>query len=58
MAGRVTIAEVDELVAVGALDPDEVHLPGIFVQRVVHVPEHATSSSSARRAPGRHKQGA
>ena len=41
MAGRVTIAEVDELVPVGALDPDEVHLPGIFVQRVVHVPVHA-----------------
>jgi len=41
MAGRVTIAEVDELVPVGALDPDSVHLPGIFVQRVVHVPEHA-----------------
>jgi len=40
MAGRVTIAEVDELVAVGALDPDEVHLPGIFVQRVIHVPVH------------------
>ena len=41
MAGRVTIAEVDELVPAGALDPDHVHLPGIFVQRVVHVPEHA-----------------
>ena len=41
MAGRVTIAEVEELVPVGALDPDAVHLPGIFVQRVVHVPEHA-----------------
>ena len=41
MAGRVTVAEVDELVPVGALDPDDVHLPGIFVQRVVHVPEHA-----------------
>jgi len=40
MAGRVTIAEVDELVPVGALDPDEVHLPGIFVQRIIHVPEH------------------
>lgn len=40
MAGRITIAEVDELVPVGALDPDAVHLPGIFVQRVVHVPEH------------------
>jgi 3-oxoacid CoA-transferase subunit A len=41
MAARVTIAEVDRLVAVGELDPDDVHLPGIFVQRVVHVPEHA-----------------
>jgi len=41
MAGRVTIVEVDELVPVGAIDPDDVHLPGIFVQRVVHVAEHA-----------------
>ncbi|RMG97895.1 MAG: CoA transferase subunit A [Deltaproteobacteria bacterium] len=40
MAGRITIAEVDELVEPGRLDPDDVHLPGIFVQRVVHVPEH------------------
>ncbi len=40
MAGRVTVAEVDELLDNGALDPDDVHLPGIFVQRVVHVPEH------------------
>jgi len=40
MAGRVTVAEVDELVPVGALDPDQIHLPGIFVQRIVHVPEH------------------
>lgn len=35
MAGRVTIAEVEELVDPGALSPDEVHLPGVFVQRVV-----------------------
>ncbi|MFJ8849342.1 CoA transferase subunit A [Streptomyces sp. NPDC102437] len=35
MAGRITIAEVDYLVEPGELDPDEVHLPGIFVQRVV-----------------------
>jgi len=40
MAGRVTVAEVDELVENGALDADDVHLPGIFVQRVVHVPQH------------------
>ncbi|HVF20683.1 MAG TPA: CoA transferase subunit A [Mycobacteriales bacterium] len=36
-AGRVTIAEVEELVAPGELDPAEVHTPGIFVQRVVPV---------------------
>ena len=35
MAGHITIAEVEELVEVGSIDPDEVHLPGIFVQRVV-----------------------
>jgi 3-oxoacid CoA-transferase subunit A len=40
MAGRVTVAEVDELLPVGELGPDDIHLPGIFVQRVVHVPEH------------------
>lgn len=34
MAARVTIAEVEELVEVGEIDPDDVHLPGIFVQRV------------------------
>jgi 3-oxoacid CoA-transferase subunit A len=35
MAGKVTVAEVEELVPVGSLDPDEIHLPGIFVQRIV-----------------------
>ncbi|MFE5243267.1 MULTISPECIES: CoA transferase subunit A [unclassified Streptomyces] len=35
MAGRITIAEVEELVEPGEIDPDHVHLPGIFVQRVV-----------------------
>ncbi|MFF1924054.1 CoA transferase subunit A [Streptomyces sp. NPDC058221] len=34
-AGRITIAEVEELVEPGELDPDHVHLPGIYVQRVV-----------------------
>ena len=40
MAGRVTVAEVDRLVPTGALDPDDVHLPGLFVQRIVEVPQH------------------
>ncbi|MFA7437001.1 CoA transferase subunit A [Castellaniella sp.] len=35
MAGRITIAEVEEVVPVGALDPDDIHLPGIFVHRIV-----------------------
>ncbi|HEX4860470.1 MAG TPA: CoA transferase subunit A [Rhizomicrobium sp.] len=34
-AGKVTVAEVEELVPVGALDPDVIHTPGIFVQRIV-----------------------
>jgi len=38
MAGAVTIAEVEEIVDLGQLDPDEVHLPGIFVDRIVVVP--------------------
>src|SRR5438874_3195397 len=33
-AGRVTIAEVEELVEVGTLDPDSIHTPGIYVQRI------------------------
>jgi 3-oxoacid CoA-transferase subunit A len=36
MAGRVCIAQVEELVEPGGIDPAQVHLPGIFVQRVVH----------------------
>ena len=36
--GRVTVAEVENLVETGELDPDQVHTPGIFVQRVVHNP--------------------
>jgi 3-oxoacid CoA-transferase subunit A len=35
MAGRITVAEVEELVPVGKLPPDGIHTPGIFVQRVV-----------------------
>ena len=34
-AGRVCIAEVEEIVEIGELDPDEIHLPGIYVQRLV-----------------------
>ncbi|MCB0412068.1 MAG: CoA transferase subunit A, partial [Bdellovibrionales bacterium] len=34
-AGKITVAEVEELVELGDLDPDEVHTPGIFVQRLI-----------------------
>jgi 3-oxoacid CoA-transferase subunit A len=40
MAGRITVAEVDRLVPTGTIDPDDVHLPGLFVQRIVEVPHH------------------
>ncbi|MGF0311403.1 CoA transferase subunit A [Rhodococcus sp. IEGM1428] len=36
MAGRITIAQVENLVEPGEIDPAHVHLPGVFVQRVVH----------------------
>jgi len=34
-AGKVTVAEVEELVETGELDPDQIHTPGIFVQRII-----------------------
>jgi len=34
MAGKITIAEVEELVPAGELDPDHIHLPGIYVHRI------------------------
>lgn len=34
MAGKITVAEVEELVPAGVLDPNEIHTPGIFVQRI------------------------
>jgi len=36
-AGTVTVAEVEHLVEPGTIDPDHIHTPGIFVQRIVHV---------------------
>ncbi|HZJ94129.1 MAG TPA: CoA transferase subunit A [Thiopseudomonas sp.] len=35
MASRICIAEVEEIVEIGELDPDQIHLPGIYVQRLV-----------------------
>ncbi|MEV5569931.1 CoA transferase subunit A [Spirillospora sp. NPDC052269] len=50
MAGRITIAEVEELVEPGEIDPDHVHLPGVFVQRVVPLtPEQAADKPIEKR---------
>lgn len=50
MCGRVTVAEVEELVEPGELDPDRVHTPGVFVHRVVALsPEQAADKRIERR---------
>lgn len=35
MAGKITVAEVEQIVEIGELDPDDIHLPGIYVNRIV-----------------------
>ncbi|HET7901591.1 MAG TPA: CoA transferase subunit A [Candidatus Nanopelagicales bacterium] len=50
MAGRITIAEVERLVEPGEIRPDQVHTPGVFVQRVVPLsPEQAAEKRIERR---------
>jgi len=39
MAGRICVAEVERIVEVGEIAPDDIHLPGIYVHRLVHAPE-------------------
>ncbi len=38
MAGKITVVEVEHIVETGTIDPDSVHLPGIYVHRIVHNP--------------------
>ena len=38
-AGRITVAEVEEIVGLGELDPDQIHTPGVYVQRIVKSPK-------------------
>lgn len=38
MAGKVCVVEVEEIVETGTFAPDDIHLPGIYVQRIVHNP--------------------
>jgi len=37
-AGKITVVEVEHLVEAGEIEPDQIHTPGIFVQRIVHLP--------------------
>jgi 3-oxoacid CoA-transferase subunit A len=51
-AGKVTVAEVEQLVEAGNIDPDHIITPGIFVQRIVHVsnaPKHIEQRTTRRR---------
>ena len=50
MAARTTIASVHDVLALGALDPETIVTPGIFVQRVVKVPRSATGPAGFRQA--------
>jgi 3-oxoacid CoA-transferase subunit A len=56
MAGRITIAQVEELVEPGAIPPGQVHLPGVFVQRVVHTgpQDKRIEKRTVRTAEGAH----
>ncbi len=51
-AGKITIAEVEEIVEVGALDPDQIHTPGIFISRIVlnDKPEKRIEQRTVRKA--------
>ncbi len=53
-AARVTIAEVEELVPLGALDPDQIHVPSIYVQRLVLGTAYRSRSSGAPSGRGDH----
>ncbi|MCQ4120582.1 CoA transferase subunit A [Rhodococcus tibetensis] len=54
MAGKVTIAQVETLVEPGEIDPAHVHLPGVFVQRIVHTgPQNKRIEKRTVRAEGR-----
>ncbi|MFC3051986.1 CoA transferase subunit A [Kordiimonas pumila] len=53
MGGRLTIAEVEQITPVGSLDPDHIHTPGIFVQRVIksHHPKRIEIETTRPREP-------
>ncbi|MDT4937690.1 MAG: 3-oxoacid CoA-transferase subunit, partial [Pseudonocardiales bacterium] len=56
MAGRITIAEVEQLVEPGELDPEDIDTPGVFVQRVVLVGDEGKQIEKLTTRPGRDDQ--
>src|SRR4051794_41090412 len=58
MCGRVTIAEVEELVEPGELDPNQVHTPGVFVQRVVALTPDQAADKRIEKKTVRERRGA
>jgi 3-oxoacid CoA-transferase subunit A len=50
-AGKITVAEVEHLVEIGEIEPDDVHTPGIFVQRIIHnaTPEKRIEQRTVRK---------
>jgi 3-oxoacid CoA-transferase subunit A len=58
MSGRVTIAEVDEIVPAGTLDPDSIHLPGIYVDRIVQLTAEQAADLPIEKTTVRARSGA
>ena len=58
MSGRITIAEVEELVEPGELDPDSVHLAGIYVDRIVQLTPEQSAESPIEKTTVRTREGA
>ena len=58
MAGRITIAEVDELVEPGELDPDAIHLAGIYVHRIVALSGSEAADLPIEKTTSRQRPGA
>ncbi|WP_295709961.1 CoA transferase subunit A, partial [uncultured Brevundimonas sp.] len=51
-AGKVTVVEVEEIVPTGSLDPDHIHTPGVYVDRIVKtIPEKRIEQRTTRQRP-------
>jgi 3-oxoacid CoA-transferase subunit A len=58
MAGRITICEAEEVVEVGSIDPDDVHLPGVYVHRVIALSREDKMSKRIEKRTLRPRMGA